>query len=451
MTNALWMVALAAASAHAASHGEVLGYLEDWVDVRWWDNNMPGNCAMGCFNAAPYIKATKPYSSVNYGFTLMTEKPNPDQVNCTNAHTQVIGGEPVPGPCDAWDGYGIWMADSSKQGAAVITTSTGSTITPGMTSIMDAARMAKQHPDGPKRFKVCLGGWSDWARLNNAENAEKVAKLMSDLVLATFADGVDLDFEHLTEFSTISGDDEFAAFNALIKALRSNLDGLKSQWASAATARAAQLQAQYDGLESWQKSQAAPYYLSTISYLKEVASNEVPQFELSWTTRFNAFLPKDNKWNYLKPGSPVPSVPFATDYEGEKIFPVSGDFIDTVNIMAYDAGPLQLNFTQIMVNFLELGKVPADKINIGFEPGEQAAGGIWEGLEEDTKTAHWVKENGIQGAFVWAVNPSPTTNPQGQTLCPQVAEMLNGVLQPTWRFGKAPTFTKCNPSTGYTN
>ena len=52
---------------------ELLGYLENWgPDIKWWDENMPGNCLMGCFKAAPLIEQIKPYSAVNYGFVFLT-------------------------------------------------------------------------------------------------------------------------------------------------------------------------------------------------------------------------------------------------------------------------------------------------------------------------------------------------------------------------------------------
>lgn len=64
----------------------------------------------------------------------------------------------------------------------------------------------------------------------------------------------------------------------------------------------------------------------------------VPYLQISWTTRFNAFLPATDKWNYLYPGNGKMDQNFATDDEGRKLWPQVGDIIDTVNIMAYDAG-----------------------------------------------------------------------------------------------------------------
>eukprot|EP01059_Diplonema_ambulator_P034282 TRINITY_DN75_c0_g1_i11.p1 TRINITY_DN75_c0_g1~~TRINITY_DN75_c0_g1_i11.p1 ORF type:complete len:451 (+),score=184.16 TRINITY_DN75_c0_g1_i11:231-1583(+) len=428
---------------------EVLGYLEDWVNVKWWDNNIPGNCLMGCFEPGPYITSLKPYSSVNYGFTFLTENPSPDQVSCSNAPNSTGSGA---GPCPVWDGKAIYLAQASKQGAAAITPGTTSA-TPGIVSIAEASRMAKMHPDGPKRFKISLGGWSDFARVGNTQNAAQIAQLAAQLVLWTFADGVDLDFEHLTPYATIPGDDEFAAYNALVKELRNQLDTVvKPQWSTFAQKRKAMLQAEYNALQPWQQQDMKPYYQTNINFMDEVAKNGPDHLEVSWTTRFNAFLPAGNPWNYLLPDSVVPNVTFATDNEGAKIWPLSGQYFDTANIMAYDAGtpsgPLKLNFTTVMNNFVTYGQVPKEKINIGFEPGEQAGGGVWEGMDVDKQAATYAKTNGFLGAFVWSVNPSPTTNPQGEKLAPELANSLNQIMQPTWRWGPAPTYTKCDPTTG---
>lgn len=48
--------------------------------------------------------------------------------------------------------------------------------------------------------------------------------LSAKLVAYSFADGIDLDFEHLTPFANMTGDKEYAAFAALILKLRSEFD-----------------------------------------------------------------------------------------------------------------------------------------------------------------------------------------------------------------------------------
>jgi hypothetical protein len=67
------VLALPVAPVRSSSSGrglELLGYLENWVDVKWWDNNMPGNCYQGCFEPDAFIKASAPYTSLNYGKLL---------------------------------------------------------------------------------------------------------------------------------------------------------------------------------------------------------------------------------------------------------------------------------------------------------------------------------------------------------------------------------------------
>ena len=86
---------------------------------------------------------------------------------------------------------------------------------------------------------------------------------------------------------------------------------------------------------------------------------------------------------------------------------------------------------------------------MGFEPGEQAASGVWEGLEKDKNVTQYVKEHNIGGAMIWAVNPSMKTNPHGSTLCPEVAKALNEILEPTYAWGPAPTYSKVDPSSGF--
>ena len=45
-----------------------------------------------------------------------------------------------------------------------------------------------------------------------------------------------------------------------------------------------------------------------------------------------------------------------------------------------------------------------DKIVMGFEPGGQAAGGVWEGMEVDKQVIDYVKANGYGGVMFWAIN-----------------------------------------------
>jgi hypothetical protein len=320
--------------------------------------------------------------------------------------------------------------------------------TPGAVAIAEAVRMARMHPDGPKRLKITLGGWSDYARLCTVANAEKVAALMGTLVQVTFADGVDLDFEHLTPFDSFPGCDEFGAFSALIRQLRKELDRVGAQWKASARTRGAALAKQLAALPAWQRSKAV-FYNTSIHYLQEVEANPVPHLEISWTTRFNAWVPKDDPFNYLANGSAKPNATFETDNEGSRFYPAVAELVDTINVMAYDAGGILFDYPTLLDNFRSVGKVDLRKLNMGFEPGEQAASGVWEGLEKDTEVAGYVKHHGAGGCMIWAVNPSPKTNPTGTKLCPETAQALSPILQPTYAWGPAPKYTPVDPKTGY--
>jgi len=41
---------------------------------------------------------------------------------------------------------------------------------------------------------------------------------------------------------------------------------------------------------------------------------------------------------------------------------------------------------------------------MGFEPGGQAAGGKWEGMEVDKEVIEYVEDNGYGGVMFWAIN-----------------------------------------------
>lgn len=428
---------------------ELLGYLENWgPDIKWWDENMPGNCLMGCFKAAPLIEQIAPYSAVNYGFAFLSTLPDPDQDGC--------GTEKPAGKCDKWAGDNIYLAKASMQGSiAVNSATTVEEASPSIIAIAEVVRMAKMHPDGPKRVQITLGGWSDFARMGDAANGVKAAKLMAKFCAFTFADGVDIDMEHLTPFTdNFEGSDEFAAFAAFVTTLRTELDTVRENWVDTAQKRMTAMNNTYNALENWKKTNVKQFYESSIRFLGEVMTQPVPYLQISWTTRFNAFLPATDKWNYLYPDSGKMDKPFATDDEGRKLWPQVGDIIDTVNIMAYDAGTpdggsLSFNFSTILSNFEILGGVDPRKINMGFEAGEQAAGGIWEGEERDEEATRDIVRRNSGGAMIWAVNPNSVQHPQASKLCPLLAKGLNPILKPTYAWGPAPVFTKCNPTDGF--
>merc|ERR1711865_1123803 len=90
----------------------------------------------------------------------------------------------------------------------------------------------------------------------------------------------------------------------------------------------------YNALENWKKTNVKQFYESSIRFLGEVMTQPVPHLQISWTTRFNAFLPATDKWNYLQPdsGRMADGFEFESDNEGFKLWPQVGDIIDTINI-----------------------------------------------------------------------------------------------------------------------
>merc|ERR1719238_1605173 len=261
----------------------------------------------------------KSYTALNYGFSFLTKNPDPDQDGCVEAGAK----SPPAGPCPEWDGQNVYLAKAGKQDSVAV--NSGTTIdkpTSSVIAITEAVRMGRMHPDGPKRVKIVLGGWSDYARIGSVENGVKAAKLYGKFVAHTFADGVDIDMEHLTPYQRMG--DEFNGLAAFINTLRTELDQVATEWASNAAKKKAAMQAEYSGLEDWKKQNVKQYYETNFNYLDEVASNPVPYLEISWTTRFNAFLPEGNPWNYLTPDSEIPEKNYETDNEGKKLWPEAG-------------------------------------------------------------------------------------------------------------------------------
>ena len=264
------------------------------------------------------------------------------------------------------------------------------------------------------------------------------------MVLHSFADGIDLDFEHLSPFDDTFGT-EFEAFGALIAGLREEFDTtVAPAWHDTARAHKSWLNCTYNSMESWEQSD---YYPTNVRYMEDLLNNDVPKLDISWTTRFNAFVPEDDPFNYLMPGITPPNVTFATDNEGTKLWPLIGDYVDNVNIMAYDAGGLGVfNYDTLFSNFVELGGVPPGIINMGFEPGEQAAGGEWEGEDVDKAVFETLKEGDYGGAMIWMINPSGKT---AAADCPQIAADANDALSPGYPYAPVPSFTECDASSGW--
>ena len=458
----------AAHTAKKAKHGaaradppELLGYLENWNDVKWWDNGIPHNCLQGCFEPKALLNYTAPFSAVNYGFIFFTNEPSPDQNGCkaTKKGSKEDHNGKTPffkspeEACPIWDGKALYMSKASKKGShAIDAQTTLENMTAGLVSIAEAVRLGRMHPLGPKRTKIALGGWSDYARLGSLENAKAAAALAAKAVLYTFADGIDVDLEHLADQASVPADlNPFEALAAFMKALRKELDGVSSKWVATANKRKGALRKQLAEMDDWSQEAFGPFIKTSLQYLDEVAANGPPHLEISWTTRFNAFVPAKDPFNYVKQWTgehPDRKEAFGSDNEGAQLWPHVADVIDTVNIMAYDAANMTFDHAKVLENFVTQ-QVPAEKINLGFEPGEQAAGGKWQGKAVDKAAAKLVKEGGFGGCMIWGANPDPVSQPLGRKHCPEVAAEFAEILKPSFRFGRAPTYTKVERNTGW--
>lgn len=131
---------------------------------------------------------------------------------------------------------------------------------------------------------------------------------------------------------------------------------------------------------------------------KTFDANGMTDKKVGYTTRFNAFWDDDTRPDgYMK---------FATDGEGldiDKELQVLdqkslSDVVDWINIMLYDELPTDvggkstgIDLEQYQVVFDHFASYEhKDKIVMGFEPGNQAAGGIWEGAAVDEQVVNYV-------------------------------------------------------------
>jgi len=401
---------------------EWFGYWEDWCneneDVTWWDDNIPGHCAAGCaVQKGVFAKAGK-FNTLSYAFSTLLRQPQADQNDCKNG-------------CPIWDGNAIYR----EKNPSITSSSTVEKPSASVVSISDFCRMSRQFPGGPKRCIIGLGGWSDWARLGSVENAQKLAKLVGKLVQHTFADGIDMDFEHLAEYQANYGDVEIDAYLALVQGIRAEFNAISPEiWSQNAQARIAALKAnKQDDFQAWNTK--------FIAYLQEVDANGPPYFELVYTTRFNAFRNPADPFDYEKNGK---GKKYITDDEGQKVWPKLGGAFDTVNIMSYDqdAG-MTLSFQNILTNFHVHGGVPMEKLNIGFEPGEQGGGGTWEGQDADLVATDFVNSGKWGGAMIWGVNPDSKDQPEAKKINQAFINSISGRLNyPKWPWGQAPVYTQ---------
>ena len=252
--------------------------------------------------------------------------------------------------------------------------------------------------DNNAKFIWAIGGWSDLTKTLEKEQiplfVEKIVELLK-LGKGKLGDGIDFDWEHLNEDADTK-DEQRIILAETILALRNALDK--------------------EGMHDKQ---------------------------IGYTTRFNAF------WDNDHGNKPEGYTYFASDGEGLKVEETLNklnsslnDTVDWVNIMQYDVSPSDLNcpdrmeldtYKKVLGAFTKY--VDKDKLVIGFEPGHQAAGGLWEGCEVDTEVVNYVQEQKFGGVMFWAVNEHANSRENGVTgqNAQQLAKYAKNVFNTTPR------------------
>jgi len=84
------------------------------------------------------------------------------------------------------------------------------------------------------------------------------------------------------------------------------------------------------------------------------------------------------------------------------MYDIEPQFIGTTN------GPTMDTYLAVFASFeLYLDK---DKIVMGFEPGNQASGGVWEGMAMDKDVVDYIEANSYGGILFWALNEPANLN-----------------------------------------
>jgi len=207
-------------------------------------------------------------------------------------------------------------------------------------------------------FIWAIGGWSDLTQtITDAQIPVFVEKVVNLLKIG--GDGIDFDWEHLSTAPTEMVPQQRAIVGKTIAALR-------------------------------------------VAFKDNGLSDKT----ISYTTRWNCFWQSQDAHKYN-------AFEFASDGEClDTLKHVNSNDVDWINLMMYDAGPgtafngvQHFGFNEYKT-VLELGSTVIDKSKIvmGFEPGNQAVAGIWEGFDIDFQVIDYMKQGGYGGIMFWAIN-----------------------------------------------
>ena len=218
-----------------------------------------------------------------------------------------------------------------------------------------------------KRFLWALGGHSDLTKTIQDDQVDALVVQLVQLLALGGADGVDFDWEHLSQYRDSDPDlhaQQRVVVGKVIVALKAALveAGMEDMW-------------------------------------------------ICYTPRYNAFFPTT--------GSTYGQNNIMTDGEGIDIFDYVAansaygvDAVDYVHLMMYDLDAttafadatesyfVQAHYDAVVQSHVDYG-IPLEKIVMGFEPGPQAYTGVWGGLDHDKATIDALHAAGIGGVMFW--------------------------------------------------
>ena len=327
----------------------------------------------GNHNPSYYKNDIASTNHVLYSFITLDRRPNPD-----NPGTKY------------WDGKALYESMTAANVIDVMTETDPHWENPYEWQRSKIAALIDATRDNNAKFIWAIGGWSDLTKTLHEDQIPLFVDQCIELLKLT-GDGIDFDWEHLSQDSEIV-DEQRTVLAQTMLALRTGLDK--------------------EGMEDKQ---------------------------VGYTTRFNAFWNNDTK--------PDNYTYFASDGEGLTVEKTLNDLgsslnaiVNWVHIMAYDVPPTDLNCPDRFTLSTYVGVFDAfakfvdkDKIIMGFEPGHQAAGGLWEGTEVDKDVINYVQERNYGGVMFWAMNEhasSPETGVTGQN-AQDLAKYANGIFNRT--------------------
>ena len=316
------------------------GYWENWLGPlhpEGTDPNVPEYYENDFHN----------FNHVYYSFLTLAQTPNPSDP-----------------PNEQWTGQAIYESMSGADVLIVMTKTDPEWDNPYNWQRKKIVAMIEQCHTNNKKFIWAIGGWSDLKRTISDSQIQLLVTNCINLLKIT-GDGIDFDWEHLSEISEIKTQQR-QVLGKIFPALRTAMD-----------------------------------------------ENGMADKLIGYTTRFNTF------WGGEDVAVPTNVTPFQSDGEGIDIDTTltnSGSSfvagVDWANIMMYDVPPSSLgapgnkfvlnNYIQVL-NYFE-SYVPKNKIVMGFEPGGQNAGGNWEGMDVDREVIDYINSNNYGGIMFWAIN-----------------------------------------------